>query len=341
MVTIQLRLILALVVASTFLGAVYAQPGKTVIELNATVFGPNGFRSDLKKEDFDILFDKIRGRVDIATIDDRPASILILLDVSTSMRSADRTKLSKFRILTQGFEDFLKGANSENEYLVATYDDSLTTALDWTTNGESLKAKLGELQKQQVGNIHRRYFDAVRYSFDRLAAAKFKKRVILLLTDAFESGRSKSRREEIERIARENHVLIYAVRPISTIFATDEKEVELAMRQIPLKNRDAPDVVTSIDRISSVTVSPLGVSIRSLENLCTLTGGRGYFPLDENESAAAFALIADELRSQYRLVVDPDLTLRHDVIYKIKASTRNAGKNTNVRVRKEISLPNR
>lgn len=192
---------------------------------------------------------------------DKPMSIGILIDVSASMEN----KIEYVRYL----DEFLKSSHTENEYFLTTFDNEITTQLDFTQDAEKLSETIRNISVITSKSLSKMY-DAIDSGLDKLSKAKFDKRVLLLVG----RGRdyvSKKDPVKVENKAGKSNVSIYWM-----AIGSDDRDMSLWE----------------------------GRSL--LMYISSKTGGNIYLPLTEPELKESFQKIATELRNQYEISFELD-----------------------------------
>jgi VWFA-related protein len=306
--------------------------------LTVTASGENGFVRNLTAEDFEVYLENKRGALVSVKQTDEPVSIGFLVDVSSSMRDVRREKSSKTILGIKGFPSFLANANPENDYFVMSFAGDINLALDSTRDGEKVKKTLGTLEEKELRQPETKFYEAVKTGYEKIRAAKHRKKVLILVSDGYDSGKTKLKFDDIEKIVRQNDVLLYIVRAFQSETFEDLPEKDLSLRQIPIFGRDFNRIQFEFQPFASMTINYFLISLRDLDELSASTGGRVFFPLTQADSDETFRILADELKSQYSFQVKPpaDLKKTGANAVKIKIPKLKNAKKVSVRARKEF-----
>lgn len=329
--------ILVLLIISAFFAA-QAQRNTETISLTATVSGESGFLKNLSAEDFEVYLENKRGSVDLLKQEDEPVSIGFLVDVSASMRSYRSRKPDKMAFGVKGFSSLLTNANRENDYFVMSFAKSVNLVLDSTPETEKVKKSLNLLAEDELREWETKFYEAVKNGFGKIQSAKNKKRVLILVTDGQDTDSKKLNFGDMEKLVRQNDVLFYVVRVIPDEFFEDSRELALSLRKYSVLERDYNKLQFEVAPFPTGISNDFLDSIRMLEDLSAKSGGRVFYPLNQAEADKAFEILADELKSQYWLAINPPPALKKDRVseVRIKIPKLKDQKKVLVRTRKEI-----
>jgi len=250
------------------MGHYTATAGTEYVSLPVIVRDRKGrFVDDLRKGDFHVWVD---GRpVVIDSFEENnsaPVSFAILLDVSGSMRIADKLDRAKEMIqrlvgLRQKGDDFALFSFSEAEVRVVS---------EFTTDPAKLLRQLFFLKPEGKTAL----FDAVSQTTNELLAGKNPKKAILLFTDGVDNA-SQLNTKDIERLVQNESVPIYA---------------------IGMKNAAYTDLSEQERKELSLT---------ALDLLAQASGGQMFLASDDEDLRPIANAIDGELRRQYLLGFQP------------------------------------
>jgi len=179
----------------------------------------------------------------------------------------------------EAIDNFIRTANSNDEFFMITFSDSPVQALDFDSSAEALQNAL--LYTVSKGSTA--LFDAVYLAIRKMESAKNPRKAILIISDGGDNHSHYTERE-VRRIAREADVLIYAIGIYDNYVDT-------------LEERLGPVV---------------------LADLSALTGGRAFVIEDPKDLVDAADRIGFELRNLYMLSYTPAKTALDGKWHKIK-----------------------
>jgi Ca-activated chloride channel homolog len=215
----------------------------------------------LGKNDFEVLDGGRAQQIRFFSSEDAPLSVGLILDVSNSM-----TK--RISIEREALAEFFKYAHPKDEYFAIAVSDKPLVLADSTETVADIQAKLASVEPGGYTAL----MDAIYLALNKIRSARYRRRVILIISDGGEND-SRYKLKEIKDFVAESDVLIYAVRPCDALplFRTIEEK---------LGNRILAGITES-------------------------TGGRTISLADSDRVPAAAAAISMELRNQYVLGYSP------------------------------------
>lgn len=262
MVIPALLLVLQAAQVPTFPSQVQAV-GVTVTATDARTHAPV---TDMKREDFLILEDGKRQEIEHFELTAVPASVVILLDTSTSMFGLLPT-------ISDAASRLVRSLRPVDEVHVATFDSTYRILSDFTTDHESAVASLAGARQGGDTALNRAVYTATRLLERRHGSEVQRRRILILLSDG-EDTSSALPYEAVEEALRRSRVACYVV-------------------HLPR----APGVDSGIQQIAER-------ALFFVKSLVYETGGQLVtvpFPYDGNIIHRAFSGIAAELGSQYFL----------------------------------------
>jgi Ca-activated chloride channel family protein len=161
--------------------------------------GSNRMVLGLEKNNFQVYENKQLQTVHSCSTENAPVSIGIVLDTSGSMQN----KLDEAR---EAIDNFIRTANSSDEFFMITFSDSPVQALDFDSSAQALQNAL--LYTVSKGSTA--LFDAVYLAIRKMEKAKYPRKAILIISDGGDNHSHYTERE-VHRIAKEADVLIYAI----------------------------------------------------------------------------------------------------------------------------------
>lgn len=216
--------------------------------------------SGLDKSAFSIYDNKQRQEISSFALDDSPASIVVVFDLSGSMT---RQKMDQAKVALQRF---FENSHPQDEYSLIGLDGQPRVLVDRTRDPDVLTERLSI----QPAHGHTALYDACRLAVRQVTHSAYRRHAILIISDGQDND-SHWTLGELRRQLKEDDVPIYA------IGINDQARVG----------------------------SEVALGRNALAEITAITGGRAFFPFDQEEMIKASEQIALELRSQYQLAYRP------------------------------------
>jgi Ca-activated chloride channel family protein len=234
--------------------------GRRTVTLNVIVHAPAG--RQVTKEDFDLYDGAVAQEIESFSRIDAGSRIVLLVDSSSNLKAEPAA-------LQKSIEAVINELYQDDEMMVVFYGEQAEIIEDMTPDLAKLQATSTKLIREGSPKL----FDAlvaVADALSKMASTGVEKRVIILISDGYDSE-SKTKFDEALRALQDENIILYAVQ------VTDRTRGAL------LRDRPKPPAV--------------------LEQLTAGTGGAIY-PFSHITEAAK--MIADDLRKNwYRLVYTP------------------------------------
>jgi VWFA-related protein len=136
-----------------------------------------------------------------APTEDAPASIGLLLDHSGSMNG-------KLNIAIAALQELVKASNPQDEFFVVNFNDDAYMDEDFTSDPKSILEALGKMDARSGTAIN----DTVVASADHFKkGAKYKKRVIVLVTDGIDNSSHTSSKKMLKILHQPGMPVVYAI----------------------------------------------------------------------------------------------------------------------------------
>jgi len=172
----------------------------TLVLVNVAVTDARGrFVTGLEQQDFQVFEDKTAQTVAYFSAEEAPVSVALVLDFSGSMASA-------FRKLQQAVAEFLKSANPLDEFCLIEFRDRPEMSMGFTSAPGEIQNRVA-LTKPE-GNTA--LLDAVYLGLRHMRKARNARKILLIVSDGGDNH-SRFRAREVENLARESDVEIYAI----------------------------------------------------------------------------------------------------------------------------------
>jgi len=248
----------------------------TLVLVNVAVTDARGRSvTALSRQDFQVFEGKTAQTIAYFSAEEAPVSVGLVLDFSGSM-------VSGFRQLQQAVAEFLKSANPLDEFCLVEFRDRPELSLGFTSAPEEIQYHVALTKPAGTTAL----LDAVHLGLRQMRKARNPRKILLIVSDGGDNHSRFSARE-IENLARESDVEIYAIG-----IGGESKDESTGHLELELLKGPA-----------------------LLSELAEEAGGRYYEIDDARDLPAAAEKIARELRHRYVLGYVPS-DRRHDGRYR-------------------------
>jgi Ca-activated chloride channel family protein len=208
----------------------------------------------------------------VLTISDKnePVSVGILFDSSGSMWQAFYER--SLRSLKDAVSHFIRVSNQSNEYFVIGFNKQPQLLADWTKDSKTILNAIGAGQPKGLTAFN----DACYLGIDKLQRARHAKRALIVISDGADSNSHYAFKDLLE-LLKGSDVLVYSFNIFSERGAGSSPGIE---------------------------------DQGNLNQLSEVSGGLAFSKipgrrLNPSDTLSPFQAIAQELRSQYKLLVYP------------------------------------
>ncbi|NBO65118.1 MAG: VWA domain-containing protein [Acidobacteria bacterium] len=215
---------------------------------------------DLKKEDFQVLEDKVPQSIEDVSRSEVPVSLGLVIDTSGSMRA-------KLQTVTDAALDLVKQLRQDDEAFVAQFKTEPELLKEFTSDRVELEDAIGEMFTSGGTSLLDAVIATADYAHEK---GKNRRKALIIITDGLERNSSVKEKEVLDAI-KENEVQVYLVG-----FIDDEEDTKSFFGKSPAKK--ARDLLT---------------------RLADDSGGRAFFPRDLAEIPGIATRIANDIRTQY------------------------------------------
>jgi len=191
-------------------------------------------------------------------------------------------------------ERFFENSHPLDEYSLIGFDSRPRVSVNSTRDAAEMTQRLSF----QPSHGQTALYDACRLAITQVRHSGYPRRAILIISDG-QDNNSQSTLSELRRQLREEDILAYAI-----------------------GINDPARVGSAVD-----------IGRRTLSEITESTGGRAFFPFNENEMIRASEKIALELRSQYQLAYRPAQFVSDNKWHQIKVSVSPLEKRGRLQVR--------
>ncbi len=269
-----LKIVLFVVVLTIWSSRGTCQPNTgEEIYLPVAVFSQDGnIVADLPQSRFSIEVDKSPLRLSGFSNQSSPASILILVDCSGSVRAKldDKLELIKSNLVA-----FMQSSHPASEYAVYTFNQSAKLEIDWNQNSLEAANKINQVEFAKSAGVTNLY-DSCIEAMQSLKDRKNKKRIVLIITAVVDTN-SKYKDSDLKKLSYEL---------LSPIFFINVGGVRI--------NRANDVAGGSLDLLAENTASEIAL----------LTGGLAVLPRTREGIADSFKRFAAFVKYQYLIGIN-------------------------------------
>jgi Ca-activated chloride channel family protein len=172
-----------------------------LVNVTATVLDEQGkYLDGLKVDDFQVFEDGERQKISFFSHDLRvPISVGVLIDSSGSMRH-------KLQQALQTVREIALALSPQDEMFVVQFASDVEMRHRFTSNMQDIQKSLRDIK---AGGETAAY-DAIRVGMDEMKMAKHNKKILLMVTDGFDT-KSHINSDQVEDILKRSEVLVYAI----------------------------------------------------------------------------------------------------------------------------------
>jgi Ca-activated chloride channel family protein len=172
-----------------------------LVNVTATVRDQQGkYMDGLKLEDFQVFEDGAEQKISFFSHDLRvPISVGVLIDSSGSMRH-------KLQQALQTVREIAAAISPQDEMFVVQFASDVEMRHHFTSNMQEIQKSLRDIK---AGGETAAY-DAIQAGMDEMKMAKHNKKILLLVTDGFDT-KSHINSAQVEDILKRSEVLVYAI----------------------------------------------------------------------------------------------------------------------------------
>lgn len=261
-----------------------------LVKVDASVLDKRGnFVSGLTQKNFRVLDNGIEQPIAFFAPVEAPAQMLVMIETSPAVYLIHNQHLIAAYAL-------LDGLAPDDAVALVTYDRAPRAILGFTPDKSALLAALDKVQ-YTIGMGDLNLYDSVSAVLDWLAPTPGK-RAIVLLTTGLDSS-PPARWDELARKLRGDDVVVYSVALGGSLRGEPSKKSK------PKKSTPKSGAEQTGESLETGSSDGFAKADRALLALATITGGRAYFPVSENDFVPMYHEIASALRHQYVLGIAP------------------------------------
>lgn len=172
-----------------------------VVSLTVTVSDKQGRHvSGLEQRAFALFEDQVAQEISYFTNDDAPASIVVVFDLSGSMRD------DKIIRAQMALERFMQHCHAADEYSLIGFNEKAWLAVERTREPQQLLHLFNHMKPE--GNTA--LYDAVLLGVRQLGKSRHARRVLLIISDG-DDNRSRASLHQLKHQLNETAALVYAI----------------------------------------------------------------------------------------------------------------------------------
>ena len=219
------------------------------------------------------------------------ANIVLLLDASGSV-------FEQMRFIREAAKGFVEGLLPEDKVCVVQFADKVELLQDWTNASQPEMLEKALDWRYHPGESTT-FYDGLYLAAEEQLKKVDGRRIIILLTDGIDTAeRRRAEFKDALSAVRQAEASVYVVSLTGMLREMIERRAGGRVRQNLLRGYDPKQISRYLKLIDDAE--------KQLTGLATQTGGRIFLPLKDEDLAAAYRAIAEELRSQYIITYKPD-----------------------------------
>lgn len=245
----------------------------------------------LRQDDFIVFDEGVRQQIGSFNRRRAAANIVLLLDASGSV-------FQQMRFIRQAAKGFVEGLLPEDKICVMQFADKVELLQDWTA-----AAQQGALEKALDWRYHAgestTFYDGLYLAAEEQLKKVEGRRIIILLTDGIDTAeKRRTGFNEALNAVRQREASVYVVSLTGMLREMMTRQTGNSKSQILLRGYDPRQIRRYLSLIEGAE--------KQLTALAAQTGGRLFLPLRDEDLAAAYRAIAEELRAQYIITYKPN-----------------------------------
>lgn len=243
------------------------------------------FVTGLKQADFQVLEDGKPQEIAAFSATEAPFNVALLIDTSRSTRE-------RLGTIRQATRSFIKQLQPQDRVQIVTFDERVNFHGDFTSDRGQLQRTINSVKSSYLTSI----YDAISRTINEKLAPLNGRKAIVVFSDGVDTWSQQATYQSTLELVARSGVLVYAVQyNTSNIGGSITSPYWLPRRYFA-----APLVPGQQDRLRAEMERYLLAS-NFLRALADQSGARHLQAEGIENAERAFALIADELRHQYRL----------------------------------------
>ncbi|MEE8583605.1 MAG: VWA domain-containing protein [Acidobacteriota bacterium] len=256
------------------------------IKVPVTVFDHKGkLINTLTRDDFRLLDEGRERPIENFVLDKAPVHVVLLLDVSGSVRE-------EIKEIKQAAIRFASAFESEDRIAIISFADKIEVLQPWTNRQKRIRKSLKKLKP----GYRTALWDALMQTSSKMLEQASGRKVIILLTDGLDNESYANYDDVIENLVSSGISLYIVSRTRLVLPKVAESSrvrfLNRVMKQVLKEDKNFVDVYFREKETS-------------MNHLAESTGGRVFFPERLVELRSSYAQVARELKNQYVLTFAP------------------------------------
>ncbi|MBI3951586.1 MAG: VWA domain-containing protein [Acidobacteria bacterium] len=161
----------------------------------------NRFVGGMQKEDFTIYDDEIEQEIAFFSHEDIPATIGIIFDLSSSMSRGQRMDQARAAL-----KQFIDTSHPDDEFFLIGFNQRVELLQDFTSSAKEILNSL----EMKIPDGFTALYDACYLALEKVTHGRYKRQALLIISDGMDN-KSRYAYRQLEEMARERDVLIYAI----------------------------------------------------------------------------------------------------------------------------------
>src|SRR5262245_15501378 len=172
-----------------------------LVNVTATVIDASaGYLEELRPEDFQVLENGREQKISFFSHEKEvPISLGVLIDTSGSLQD-------KLREGLQAVNQIATTLSPNDEMFIMTFNSRAEIRQKFTSNTDEILRSLQNLRASGETAV----YDAISLGVGEMKTAKHRKKILLLLSDCFDT-KSKIKGDQIEQVLKRSDILLYAI----------------------------------------------------------------------------------------------------------------------------------
>ncbi|MGI8782938.1 MAG: VWA domain-containing protein [Acidobacteriota bacterium] len=256
------------------------------IKVPLTVLDAQGkIIADVRRQDLEVFENGIRQEIANFVVDKDPIDVILLVDISSSLRR-------EIKDLKKVAGKFAEAFDDEDRLCVIGFSADSELVLDWTSKKGRVKKAVNSLELGHRTAMYDALFVSCREQFQ----PSKRKRAIILLTDGLDNESRLGFEDALTAVVEAN-AATYVVSKTRIAQQGIERSHRIAFLTGVIRSQtgeEADFVKELFDKKES-----------ELEKLANSTGGRVFYPLQSSDLKGAYEQVAFELQNQFLLTYRP------------------------------------
>lgn len=256
------------------------------VRVPVSVFDSRGkLMLNLEREEFSLYDEGETRQIEHFLLDESPISVVLLLDVSGSVKE-------EIEPITEAALGFARGFEHSDRFAAITFSDERVVLQEWTNDLRALRRSIRKLEP----GYRTALYDALWRTVQQELRKVFGKKAIIVLTDGLDNESTSSHEAVVGELIR-SAVSVYVISRTRFILPEVAKS-----KRVAFLNRVMNDVLQENSDFVEIYFRE---KESAMSQLAEATGGRALFPTSLEELKGTYLEVARELKNQYVLTFRP------------------------------------